>query len=184
MNIIIPDDINRAFPIILFIINLVLSISYKLPFYNIFNFYFNFKINNFLKNNVFKKIMGNSKLQILGYGKRPNGAMNCGNFRNDFFNSSIKSKLSKSYGFPSGHSQTAGYFIAFIYNNFNNNYYILIPSLIYSIYSAYSRVTLGCHTIEQVIFGYLFGIISYYLLKCIYLNFMKFINKIKFKKIS
>ena len=134
MNIIIPDDINRMFPIIMFIINLVLTITYKLPFYNIFNFYLDNQINHFLKNNVFKKIIGNSKLLILGYGKRPNSAMNCGNFRDNFFNSSIKPKLSKSYGFPSGHSQTAGYFIAFIYNNFSNNYYILIPSLIYSIY--------------------------------------------------
>ena len=116
------------------------------------------------------------KVPILGYGKRPPGAINCGNYRDDFFDPTIKSHLSKSYGFPSGHSQIAGYFMAFIYNNFTKNYYILIPSLIYSLYSAYSRVLLGCHTIQQVIFGYSFGIISYYLLKFIYLNLIKLKN--------
>ena len=181
MNVILPDDLNRMFPIIMLIVNIILTILFNLPIYNIINFYFNFKINNILKNNVFKHFMKNSKLPILGYGIRPKGASDCGNFRASLFNSSIKPKLSTSYGFPSGHSQTAGFFIAFIYKNFSNNYNILLPSLIYSLYSAYSRVILGCHTIEQVIFGYIFGIISYYLLEFIYLNFMKLINYILIK---
>ena len=181
MNLILPDDLNRMFPIIMLIVNIILTISFNLPIYNIINFYFNYKINHILKNNVFKHFMKNNKLPILGYGIRPKGASDCGNFRASLFNSSIKPKLSTSYGFPSGHSQTAGFFIAFIFNNFSNNYNILLPSLIYSLYSAYSRVILGCHTIEQVIFGYIFGIIAYYLLEFIYLNLIKLANYILFK---
>ena len=90
-------------------------------------------------------------LPILGRGDRPYGAKNCGLF-NDCSN-----KLSKSHGFPSGHAQSAANI--FILMNLiikNPNHKIIV--FIFTIFISLARIYEKCHTIQQVIAGYIIGI--------------------------
>ena len=169
------------FPIFL-VLNCVLYPSFNS--YYIFIMYFIINLTNFLlKNIIFKPIytiFEKINIPILGRGIRPDGANSC-----HFILDNIDSK---TFGMPSGHSQIAWamatYFILKIIFNYKNktknnsnnsnnstnpilklNYLWIIISciLIYicAVYISYSRVYIeGCHTIQQVIFGSLFGIIS------------------------
>ena len=116
-------------------------------------------INHFLKILVFKPLMGNKKYPIIGKGSRPVNAKNCGLFYNK------NSKLSTSYGMPSGHTQFAGVFSTIgslkLYNS-NYEFYIKVFGYLCFIsfisMMAHSRVFIKCHTIQQTIMGGLIGI--------------------------
>jgi hypothetical protein len=132
-------------------------------------------INHILKI-IFKLIFGLSKtgsLPLLGIGMRPKGASDCG--------LTLSGGSSKSFGMPSGHSQTTWFIVSYLlfitidilkdnlnkYNSTNTNEYILFMILngfgilllvSIGIYVSYSRVYIeGCHTIQQVILGGLIG---------------------------
>jgi membrane-associated phospholipid phosphatase len=65
----------------------------------------------------------------------------------------------KTYGMPSGHAQAIGFFlISQIINK--NKYWPLI--FIYSLQLLHSRIIKQHHTYQQVIIGYLLGIITGY----------------------
>ena len=68
--------------------------------------------------------------------------------------------------------------MTFIYNHFKHNQFIFLPLLLYSIYIPFTRVQLGCHTVQQVIAGYIFGILSYYLIDYTYDKIVRLINSI------
>ena len=206
------NDFKRVSNIIILILVTIFTINYKLPLIYIVKFLMNKIVNDILKYGIFKNIIGDGlpkpednlliKLlkKITGRGIRPDGATNCSNFRDNFFNKNIVTKLATSYGFPSGHSQTAGYFAMFIIllhfkltSNFDyqnndillknkinliiNNFYINIKKpitiiclilILYSLYIPFTRVQLNCHTIQQVIFGYLFGLLTFILIEYIF----------------
>ena len=61
--------------------------------------------------------------------------------------------------------------MAFIYKYFKNDNVIFYLSLLYTLYIPYTRVQLGCHTIQQTIFGYIFGIIIFHLFEKISFKF-------------
>lgn len=182
MNIILPDDIDRLSPIIMLIIVIVLTINNKLSFSYTISYLLNDTINKILKNYIFKPVMGNNDFNIFGKGTRPDGAINCGLFREDFFDSSIVPKLATSYGFPSGHAQSSGFFATFIHQKFKNNPIIYYPLMLYSLYIPYTRLKLGCHTIQQVIVGYIYGIMFYYILEGAYKSLVNGIYYIKNRK--
>ena len=176
------NDINRASVIITYIIILILSYTYNISYNYIFKLLINnIILNRILKNIIFKPLIGNKNIPILGIGIRPPGAINCGQFKDNLFNSKIIPSISKSYGLPSGHSQTMGYFMTFIYSHFRNKPLIFLPFLLYSIYIPYTRVQLGCNTVQQVIIGYIFGILSYYLIEYIYDKIVYLLNTIYYK---
>tara|TARA_A100001015_G_C14969983_1_gene704677 strand:- start:484 stop:1059 length:576 start_codon:yes stop_codon:yes gene_type:complete len=116
--------------------------------------------NHILKQYIFRPVMKNKKLDILGYGKRPNEAKYC-----NLFITKGNGKPSKSsYGMPSGHSQNAVFFSTYIILNMmdtmSNNFTRMIGMIIFILLPLgimYSRVYFKCHTIEQVIIGGLFG---------------------------
>jgi len=135
--------------------------------------FFNYKLNDFLKHAVFSQLFGKQNIPLLGKGIRPNGAKNCCSFK--------PCNPTKSYGMPSGHSQSAGFFstlgVMFLLenNNKNNNFITIFGSFIFIItmlFVMYSRVLIKCHTIEQTIIGSLIGI-SFALI------LFKYKNKIK-----
>jgi len=117
--------------------------------------------NTVLKENVFKPLMSNKKHPIIGWGTRPPGAKNCGPFlssRGDIF--------SKSYGMPSGHAQNAVIFATYFILDilYGNKGTALIQKMIsiaalvaVTLSVLYSRIRFGCHTLQQVIVGSLFG---------------------------
>ena len=113
-------------------------------------------INKFLKSVVFKNIMKNEKIPILGWGKRPEGAKNCGIFKND--------ELSTTYGMPSGHSQHAMAFPMYVFlNNITTNVWSISILIAMGFAVMASRVYFNCHTFEQVIVGGIFGVLYAYL---------------------
>jgi membrane-associated phospholipid phosphatase len=176
--------LSRTSPVLFFIIivlNCILNPSYESIYLFIVFFL------ECISNHTFKKIsefiynLFNIKsLPILGIGARPPNANSCA--------FTLDNSISKSYGMPSGHSQTAWtvatYLICKIIQNFKNtkntkntqnttviDYIWLVVSccIILSsvIYISYSRVYIeGCHTIQQVIvggfIGILFGYFIYY----------------------
>lgn len=168
MNIILPDDIDRLSPRIMLIIIIILTINSKLSFSYTINYLLNDLINKIFKIYIFEPLMGDNNFNIFGKGTRPDGAINCGIFREDFFDSSVVPKLATSYGFPSGHAQSSGFFATFIHEKFKNNPLIYYPLMLYSLYIPYTRLKLGCHTIQQVIVGYIYGIMFYYILEGAY----------------
>lgn len=126
-------------------------------------------------------------LPILGRGERPIGFKNCSDVPSC---ESIHSAF--AFGMPSGHAQTAWFIFIFLVlylndilenkkkmtDNSNKKIYYnlwlafaIIIGLIISGYITYSRVAVGCHTIQQVtlggILGLLLGTVSYFLSKVI-----------------
>lgn len=93
---------------------------------------------------------------------RPKGAKNCSGYVT--FNT-----VSKSFGMPSGHSESMGLFTTFwllyLYDMYKKkglsslNIVGLVFILITGIYVPYSRIVVGCHSVSQVIIGYIVGII-------------------------
>ena len=116
--------------------------------------------------NLYKKLVGVETLPFLGLGRRPDGAYGCSDF---YICEDIKNKkLSTSFGMPSGHSQIAWtfsmYYIFELWKkkrfSFSQKTKVLqtIGLLIFSSIMSYLRVYVeGCHTLEQVIVGGLFG---------------------------
>lgn len=149
-----------------------LNIDFLIFFIGLF---LNHKLNSFLKYNVFSQLFGKQDIPLIGKGIRPKGAKNCCSFK------PCNPIYPKSYGMPSGHSQSAGFFstlgVMFLLenNNKNNNFITIFGSFIFIItmlFVMYSRVLIKCHTIEQTIIGSLIGILVALLL-------FKYKNKIK-----
>lgn len=150
MNVI--NEIERMSPLLILI---YICVGYILGTETL-EFIIGFGINNisnfYLKNYVFKPLMKNKKYPILGSGKRPKGAKNCGIVSNG--------KKADSYGMPSGHAQSIAFFLADrLFGNYTMLYKIIV-SVICIIFIT-SRVRLNCHTPQQIILGSLFGFISY-----------------------
>tara|TARA_B110000971_G_C20016550_1_gene504263 strand:+ start:1011 stop:1499 length:489 start_codon:yes stop_codon:yes gene_type:complete len=150
MNVV--NEIERMSPLLILI---YISIGY-LQGTETVQFLIGFGINNFsnhfIKNYIFKPLMKNKSFPLLGNGKRPKGAKDCGIIS--------YGKKSTSYGMPSGHAQTIGFFLM---DRLSGNYtplYKIIVSIICIIFIT-SRIRLNCHTPQQTIIGTLFGFVAY-----------------------
>lgn len=115
-------------------------------------------ITPFLKNNIFKNLMGTKNYPILGIGKRPKGAKDTGCFLTK------NNEVSNTYGMPSGHATSAWFFSMYAINVMLNSSMNQIPKILgiflfisLGIGIMYSRVKFRCHTIQQVILGGIFG---------------------------
>jgi membrane-associated phospholipid phosphatase len=145
-----------------------------------------------VSSNVFKKLSElfysitvgkDNPIWLLGLGRRPDGATDCGSFLK------FDKKAAISFGMPSGHSLTTWtvttYLLLCLYeytnfndgnNNGNNNilhdftnnktinkaytYLIVAVLLSFAVMVSYSRVPIeNCHTIQQVIIGSIIGIV-------------------------
>tara|TARA_B100000902_G_scaffold375106_1_gene404745 strand:- start:10477 stop:11106 length:630 start_codon:yes stop_codon:yes gene_type:complete len=169
-------NIARAFDKIIL---LILYFSYFFTLNSDFliftlGFIFNNRLNYILKYYIFEKIYGKNNIPLLGKGIRPNGAKNCCNF------APCNPLKPKSYGMPSGHSQSVAYFstlgiMLLLDNKKNNNVINILCSLILiclTIFIMYSRILFKCHSGMQTFIGALIGIILGLLL-------YKYKNKIK-----
>lgn len=173
------DIINNS-PIIITFSSLLLFIYFQ-SFFFLVMFILQFigiYINKFLKEYIFKpiymihgkKIDEGISLPLLFIGNRPLGSSCC----DAIFKCS--EKISKTFGMPSGHAQSIGIFtsmvLLFWYNNNKKigkigkltkminerwGWLLIIFILILGIF--YTRVYYtGCHTIQQVLVGFLVGI--------------------------
>ena len=112
----------------------------------------------FLKNFVFKNLMGSKSYPILGTGTRPKGAKDTGCFLTK------KDIPSDTYGMPSGHATSAWFFSIYTINKiFNSSMNQITKILGISLFIGlgfaimYSRLIFRCHTIQQVIIGAILG---------------------------
>lgn len=149
-------NICMATPIILFlyfIINYIFE-NDKLSGYFLFVLFLSFYIIGFLKN-ICEYIMTDKSYPYLGSGMRPPGAKNTGNFVD------CNNNTSDTYGMPSGHSLLIMMTTIFwsLYFNKKKQYHKSILLMIIASIIMYSRILLGCHTVQQVIIGGIFGCI-------------------------
>ena len=128
------DLFNRKFPILIGLYYFLFKQDVSLGWYII-----SIIINLFLKQCVFKPVMGDKVFPIIGKGDRPNSNL-------------------KTYGMPSGHAQAVAFLVADQYMK-GNKYWPLIFLL--SLEICYSRIVNGHHTIQQIIAGYIIGIMLY-----------------------
>ena len=116
------------------------------------------QLNHIFKYQITKPIMGNKKYPIIGIGKRPDGAVDCGLYRTG----SKKKCPTTSYGMPSGHSQSAllfsTYNILSLIKNSNNNPLLYFINIFFAVFIPWSRVNAKVHTIQQTIVGGILGI--------------------------
>ena len=150
------DDFARFYPAATIIYALLIKDLYLVTYLILSNF-----VNGILKYSITKPILGNKTYPIIGSGARPKGASHCGIWKDP------PDYKTKSYGMPSGHAQEAtGFATYMILQNISNGADIFdIRNIIFSclaIFIMYSRVYLNCHTVQQVIMGGLFGILSAY----------------------
>lgn len=127
-------------------------------------------ISNYILKYIFKAlyyIFNVSTLPILGIGKRPEGATNCGSFL------VFPDKLSTTFGMPSGHSQLIWFIVIYLIQSINSKKLVLLKNQKRNIYAkhginlsliilallvSYSRVEVEeCHTTEQVVLGGIIG---------------------------
>jgi membrane-associated phospholipid phosphatase len=116
---------------------------------------------NIIFKNTFRILMGNNNFTIIGKGTRPYDSISCG-----FFTPRTKiNKIVKSFGMPSGHSQTFAFIATLIgihlYNipTQQNTIYKYITLIILTLLAMYMRVYIEkCHTIQQTIIGAVIGI--------------------------
>ena len=152
LNIARAADLFQIF-ILYFSYFFTLNIDFLIFFIGLF---LNHQLNDFLKTFCFSQIFGKQDIPLFGKGIRPKGAKNCCSFKPCY------PIYPKSYGMPSGHSQSAGFFstlgILFLLenNNKNNNFITIFGSFIFIItmlFVMYSRVLIKCHSIQQTIVG-------------------------------
>lgn len=115
----------------------------------------NWKCNEILKTRVFEKIMGTQTFPLIGSGVRPDGAKNCGYW--------TTGKMAISYGMPSKHSQLIATFVLYMYFCTNIAFMYKIGVCVVGARLLISRIEFGCHTIQQVIIGVLFGALFFIL---------------------
>ena len=104
------ENILRAWPpiIITFMVLLTLITTKVEHMLFLIVIIFSENFNTFIKESVFKPLIKGKNIPILGTGTRPEGAINCAPFL------SAKGDIKpKSYGMPSGHSQTAVLFAVY-----------------------------------------------------------------------
>ena len=155
----------RASPIFIIITSAIMYALFQIKFALYFTVYILIvDILSHLLKIIFKHIytyFNKDILPILGLGKRPKGAK----YTSCFIDEENLQGISKSFGMPSGHSiisiTTAVLLSWYIYKtrkpSIERTFSITFLHFI-CIMIAFSRYPLGCHTIQQIIVGCLFGI--------------------------
>lgn len=105
-------------------------------------------------------VLNREYIFLFGRGKRPKGAKNCG----CFIDENDPNKISTSFGMPSGHAivsmTTSIFWSYYILENYPKDLKRTLSLLLLNsmgIMVSFSRIFLGCHTIQQVIIGSLIG---------------------------
>jgi membrane-associated phospholipid phosphatase len=151
------QDFSRFYPVTILIVSLLIG-----DIYLFIVLLFGEQLNHIFKYQIVKPIMGNKKYPIIGIGKRPDGAIDCGLYR-----SSRKKKCpTTSYGMPSGHSQSALLFSTYnilnLIKNNNKNPLLYCINVFFALFIPWSRVNANVHTVQQTIVGGFLGMIFGY----------------------
>jgi membrane-associated phospholipid phosphatase len=139
-----------SYPQMLFIALLILCHVYKISYAYAFGYLVNVPINLGLKL-LFCAIIGDA-------GNRPIPYHTINTFDKLV---SPTMQNADAYGFPSGHAQTVGYFVAFAHQflpwrTWHITY--IIAALFIALLLMYTRIAFRRHTAVQVLFGFAFGV--------------------------
>jgi len=146
-----------SYPQMLFIALLILCHVYKISYAYAFGYLVNVPINLGLKL-LFRAIIGDA-----GNRPIPYHAINTFATFDTFVKlvSPTTIRNADAYGFPSGHAQTVGYFVAFAHQflpwrTWHITYIIAV--LFIALLLMYTRIAFRRHTAVQVLFGFAFGV--------------------------
>lgn len=73
-------------------------------------------------------------------------------------------KNNSAYGFPSGHAQSVGYFMAFVHRFLPWRTWHpvwVVAALAFALCLMYTRIAFRRHTAVQVLFGFAFGVVTF-----------------------
>lgn len=152
------ENAISAYPQLLFFVVLVLCYVKNISYAYAFIGYIGNSIVNVVLKQMFRNLIGDA-------GKRP-----IPHYSTNVFDKFISLGWSKyneavSYGFPSGHAQSMGYYLAFVYHFFpwkSWNPLANAAHLIIAGYLIHTRILFMQHTFIQILFGFLFGVMVFY----------------------
>ena len=144
------EKIISSYPMGLFIALLVLCRVYRVSYLYVLGFGANLVANCGLKL-FFRRAMGSAGNRPVPY-ETPNALV-------PFMHDAIRT--ANAYGFPSGHAQTVGYFLAFAHRVLPWRTWHpawVVAALLAAAWLMWSRVAFQRHTPVQVLFGFAFGV--------------------------
>lgn len=145
-----------SYPKVLLFALIILCYIYDVPYVYAVGFVANLIVASGLKL-FFRHVMGNA-------GARPVRHQPTGIFHTALNKINPVFKTANAYGFPSGHSQSVGYFLAFAYQflpwrTWPTQY--VAAALAVLAWLMYTRVAFQRHTPTQVVFGFIFGVMVF-----------------------
>jgi len=150
-----------AYPQILFVALIILCHVYRVSYAYAFIGY----IGNSIVNGVLKQ---GFRYAIGDAGNRPDPT--------NTFDDAVAAmwpeyKNNNAYGFPSGHAQSVGYFVAFAHQFLPWRTWHpvwIIAALAIALTLMWSRIAFRRHTATQVLFGFAFGVATFRAFHCIF----------------
>jgi membrane-associated phospholipid phosphatase len=141
------EKIISSYPQVLFVALIVLCRVYRVSYLYVVGFGANFVANCGLKL-FFRRVMGSAGNRPVPYETH-----------NALVPFTIRS--ANAYGFPSGHAQTVGYFLAFAHRVLPWRTWHpawIVAALLAAAWLMWTRVAFQRHTPVQVLFGFAFGV--------------------------
>ena len=147
------EKLIGLYPQAIFFVLLLLCYVYQISYaYALIGYIGNSIVNGALKQ-MFRSIIGDA-------GNRPIPHDAIGAFDGLIVSIWPQHAQNRAYGFPSGHAQSIGYFLAFVHQFLWKKWHpiTLTLHLIIAAYLMHTRIYFKRHTFVQVLFGFLFGI--------------------------
>ena len=146
-----------SYPQVLFFVLLILCHAYHISYaYAFIGYIGNSVINGILKQ-TFRALIGDT-------GSRPVPHHSTGPFDDVIAAVWPEHKNNAAYGFPSGHAQSVGYFLAFAHQFLPWRSWHpagIVAALVIAAFLMHTRIYYKRHTFVQVLFGFLFGIATF-----------------------
>jgi len=146
-----------SYPLVLFIALVVLCNVFRVSYLYAAGFGVNLLVNCGLKL-FFRRAMGSAGNRPVPY-ETHNAIQTAVCSAVPFLDGAIRS--ANAYGFPSGHAQTVGYFVAFAYRVLPWRAWhpaVVVAALLAAAWLVWTRVAFRRHTPVQVLFGFAFGV--------------------------
>lgn len=151
------EKIISLYPQVMFFVLLIICYTYHLSYsYALIGYIGNSIVNGVLKQS-FRSLIGNE-------GNRPVPYHSSNMFDNLIVLVWPEHANNHAYGFPSGHAQSIGYFLAFVHEFLWKrwNSIALITVIMTALCLMYTRILYNRHTFNQVLFGFLFGVATFH----------------------
>jgi membrane-associated phospholipid phosphatase len=146
-----------SYPQVLFFVLLILCHAYHISYAYAFIGYIGNSIVNGILKQTFRALIGDA-------GSRPVPHHSTGPFDDVIAAVWPEHMNNTAYGFPSGHAQSVGYFLAFAHQFLPWRSWHpagTVAALVIAAFLMHTRIAFRRHTFVQVLFGFLFGIATF-----------------------